>query len=124
MKEYVNFELVRGGTGGFELALVPVTDTHRVLLEMVVGGARIRVGGARGQVLLAYVGNEGVHVFEALVTHSASHRTHPLTGERLKEVVVLGHRFTRWLEGKFFINYDISSCSIYSWYKLFSKNKT
>ena len=122
MKEYVNFELVRGGTGGFELAFVPVTYTHRVLLlEMVVGGARIRVGGAQGQVLLAYVGNEGVHVLEALVTHNASQRTHPLTGERLKEVVVLGHRFTRWPGGKykFILENPIIFLPVY-----FSKNKT
>ena len=49
MKEYVNYELVRSGTDGFELALIPVTHTLCVL-EMGVSGAW--VGGARGQVQL------------------------------------------------------------------------
>ena len=91
MKEYVNYELIRSGTDGFELALIPVTHTHCVL-EMGVGGAW--VGGARGQVLLTDVGDETVHVVKALITHNASQGTHPLTGEGLKKVVVLGHYFT------------------------------
>lgn len=114
MKEYVNFELIRGGTSSFKLALVPVTDTHCVL-GMVVGGAWIRMGGAspRGKVLLADVVNESVHVIKALVTHSASQGTHPLAGERLKEVVELGHSVTYTPKQGRLSNYEISSCKLF-----------
>lgn len=81
VKQNVNFELFREGTCCLELTVAPLT---RPLVGVVVSGV-----WREREVALAYVVDEAVHICEVFLTHYTSQRVHPLTGQRLKEIVEL-----------------------------------